>query len=282
MGLWTKRVSAPSLIKASQLTISFAPTRDSCILAYCLPHTYSKEIPTLCWSSVPYQRSERARKLDGNSIILVINCVWLGPCGKWGRDWTNVSYCMPLCDESLFICCSVSEPLSTSFGQHDSSRPEKLISDFSAGYGGYTSFVQYRGSIPVMWHQESNQMTPRPPIESRLIFSTYVTQAGLIDYQSRSKTPFTHLLPSILTTYWADMVPLYTFWILLSPENLFRVKANCFLSTDSVSNIWINSCQKERRWNISLGICHRLLRGKFQKCVREDAKMSSAVDNKMS
>lgn len=58
------------------------PNRNSCILAYCLPHTYSKEIPTLCWSSVPYKRSQRACKFDGNSIILVVNCVWLGPCGK--------------------------------------------------------------------------------------------------------------------------------------------------------------------------------------------------------
>ncbi|KAK4687115.1 phosphatidylinositol 3,5-bisphosphate 5-phosphatase, partial [Tremellales sp. Uapishka_1] len=56
----------------------------------------------------------------------------------------------------------VSEPLATPFGMHSKSHP---ISDYGAGYGGYTSFVQYRGSIPVMWHQESSQMTPRPPIE---------------------------------------------------------------------------------------------------------------------
>jgi hypothetical protein len=55
---------------------------------------------------------------------------------------------------------SVSEPLATPFGL-----PPLCSSEFN-GYGGYTSFVQYRGSIPVMWHQESNQMTPRPPIES--------------------------------------------------------------------------------------------------------------------
>ncbi|WVQ75091.1 hypothetical protein IAR50_004700 [Cryptococcus sp. DSM 104548] len=59
----------------------------------------------------------------------------------------------------------VSEPLSTAFGQTDPESPNVPISEFSSGYGGYTSFVQYRGSIPVMWHQESNQMTPRPPIE---------------------------------------------------------------------------------------------------------------------
>ncbi|KGB77995.2 polyphosphoinositide phosphatase [Cryptococcus deuterogattii R265] len=75
----------------------------------------------------------------------------------------------------------VSEPLSTSFGQHDSSRPEKLISDFSAGYGGYTSFVQYRGSIPVMWHQESNQMTPRPPIEITIKDPFYTPAAKHFD-----------------------------------------------------------------------------------------------------
>lgn len=30
----------------------------------------------------------------------------------------------------------------------------------------YTSYVQYRGSIPVLWVQETNSMTPKPPIES--------------------------------------------------------------------------------------------------------------------
>jgi hypothetical protein len=60
----------------------------------------------------------------------------------------------------------VSEPLATPFG----SRTAKLqpMSEFGAGYGGYTSFVQYRGSIPVTWHQESTQLTARPPIESEL------------------------------------------------------------------------------------------------------------------
>lgn len=37
--------------------------------------------------------------------------------------------------------------------------------DAALDYGGYTSFIQHRGSIPVMWHQETSQMTPRPPIE---------------------------------------------------------------------------------------------------------------------
>jgi hypothetical protein len=61
---------------------------------------------------------------------------------------------------------SVSEPLATPFGVDSAQYP---ISQSLAGYGDYTSFVQYRGSIPVMWHQESNQMTPRPPIESKFI-----------------------------------------------------------------------------------------------------------------
>lgn len=59
---------------------------------------------------------------------------------------------------------SVSEPLATSFG----STPGRALLDAGPGaaYAGYTSFVQYRGSIPVMWHQESTQLTARPPIES--------------------------------------------------------------------------------------------------------------------
>lgn len=58
---------------------------------------------------------------------------------------------------------SVSEPLATPFGRRD--RGEHCA-DHATGYGAYTSFVQYRGSIPITWHQEANQMTPRPPIES--------------------------------------------------------------------------------------------------------------------
>lgn len=56
---------------------------------------------------------------------------------------------------------SVSEPLATPFGY-----PVNRVA--GADYGGYTSFVQIRGSIPVMWHQMSDKMTPKPPIESKL------------------------------------------------------------------------------------------------------------------
>jgi hypothetical protein len=58
----------------------------------------------------------------------------------------------------------VSEPLATAFG----SNARGFGREKGTEYGGYTSFVQHRGSIPVMWHQEVNQMTPRPPIESKL------------------------------------------------------------------------------------------------------------------
>ncbi|WVN86922.1 uncharacterized protein L203_102097 [Cryptococcus depauperatus CBS 7841] len=57
----------------------------------------------------------------------------------------------------------VAEALTTAFRHHENLSHQ--ASGFNSAYGGYTSFVQYRGSIPVMWHQESNQMTPRPPIE---------------------------------------------------------------------------------------------------------------------
>jgi len=63
------------------------------------------------------------------------------------------------------LISSVSEPLATAFG----SNARGFGREKGTEYGGYTSFVQHRGSIPVMWHQEVNQMTPRPPIESKLI-----------------------------------------------------------------------------------------------------------------
>ncbi|THH08331.1 hypothetical protein EW146_g9035 [Bondarzewia mesenterica] len=36
----------------------------------------------------------------------------------------------------------------------------------------YTSYVQYRGSIPIYWTQEQNSMSPKPPIEMSLTPST--------------------------------------------------------------------------------------------------------------
>lgn len=54
----------------------------------------------------------------------------------------------------------VSEPLATPFGT-------PIKDGETVDYGGYTSFVQLRGSIPVMWHQISEKMTPKPPIESK-------------------------------------------------------------------------------------------------------------------
>ncbi|WWC73521.1 uncharacterized protein I206_107492 [Kwoniella pini CBS 10737] len=75
----------------------------------------------------------------------------------------------------------VSEPLSTSFGSRTRLYENHSASDLSAGYGAYTSFVQYRGSIPVMWHQESNQMTPRPPIEITIKDPFYTPAAKHFD-----------------------------------------------------------------------------------------------------
>lgn len=60
----------------------------------------------------------------------------------------------------------VSEALTTPFyypssngRQHDRRRPNP----------NYTSYVQYRGSIPVTWVQETNSMTPKPPIEISVV-----------------------------------------------------------------------------------------------------------------
>ncbi|KAH9834386.1 SacI homology domain-containing protein [Rhodofomes roseus] len=58
----------------------------------------------------------------------------------------------------------VSETLTTPFyypaqrtpdGEHQGRRPSP----------NFTSYVQYRGSIPVYWAQETNSMSPKPPIE---------------------------------------------------------------------------------------------------------------------
>ena len=56
----------------------------------------------------------------------------------------------------------VSEALTTSF-----SYPGQTPSSEQRPNPRYTSYVQYRGSIPLHWTQEPNSMTPRPPIESK-------------------------------------------------------------------------------------------------------------------
>jgi len=88
----------------------------------------------------------------------------------------------------------VSEPLATAFG----SNARGFGREKGTEYGGYTSFVQHRGSIPVMWHQEVNQMTPRPPIESKLM--PYSTRSELMSvpvidpFYSRAAKHFDDLL----------------------------------------------------------------------------------------
>lgn len=108
----------------------------------------------------------------------------------WRMRWRQSK-----CKECLGNCTdhSVSEPLATPFGY-------PVNCEDGGDYGGYTSFVQLRGSIPVMWHQISEKMTPKPPIESKL---------GLCDadHQLRSRIRITLLQPDISTTCFGGMEP---------------------------------------------------------------------------
>ncbi|EKM74897.1 hypothetical protein AGABI1DRAFT_132740 [Agaricus bisporus var. burnettii JB137-S8] len=45
----------------------------------------------------------------------------------------------------------------------------------------YTSYVQYRGSIPVLWVQETNSMTPKPPIEISVVDPFYTAASKHFD-----------------------------------------------------------------------------------------------------
>ncbi|THG95141.1 hypothetical protein EW026_g6457 [Hermanssonia centrifuga] len=42
----------------------------------------------------------------------------------------------------------------------------------------YTSYVQYRGSIPIYWTQETTSMVPRPPIETVSVMDPFYTAAS--------------------------------------------------------------------------------------------------------
>jgi len=60
----------------------------------------------------------------------------------------------------------VSEALTTPFYYPSSGPTRDSRHDRRRPNPNYTSYVQYRGSIPVTWVQETNTMTPKPPIES--------------------------------------------------------------------------------------------------------------------
>ncbi|EPQ55803.1 hypothetical protein GLOTRDRAFT_138581 [Gloeophyllum trabeum ATCC 11539] len=45
----------------------------------------------------------------------------------------------------------------------------------------YTSFVQYRGSIPIYWTQETSSMTPKPPIEISVVDPFFTAAARHFD-----------------------------------------------------------------------------------------------------
>ncbi|KAI0306385.1 SacI homology domain-containing protein [Multifurca ochricompacta] len=45
----------------------------------------------------------------------------------------------------------------------------------------YTSYVQYRGSIPIYWVQEQNNMSPRPPIEISVVDPFFTAAARHFD-----------------------------------------------------------------------------------------------------
>ncbi|PBK87930.1 hypothetical protein ARMGADRAFT_997455 [Armillaria gallica] len=45
----------------------------------------------------------------------------------------------------------------------------------------YTSYLQYRGSIPIYWTQETNSMTPRPPIEINVVDPFYTAASRHFD-----------------------------------------------------------------------------------------------------
>lgn len=56
----------------------------------------------------------------------------------------------------------VSEPLTTGF----TNAPAAPLQ--ARGYANYTAFVQIRGSIPLTWVQDNTNLSPRPPIESKV------------------------------------------------------------------------------------------------------------------
>ncbi|KAF9030830.1 hypothetical protein BDZ89DRAFT_1064393 [Hymenopellis radicata] len=65
----------------------------------------------------------------------------------------------------------VSEALTTPFYYPSRRRPSP----------NYTSYVQYRGSIPIYWTQDATTMAPRPPIEINVVDPFYTAAAKHFD-----------------------------------------------------------------------------------------------------
>ncbi|TMW66258.1 hypothetical protein Poli38472_004023 [Pythium oligandrum] len=67
---------------------------------------------------------------------------------------------------------------------------EQIIEDENMGTGKFSSFVQYRGSIPVFWTQETSATLPKPPIVLNRIDPTYTaSRKHFADLFSRYGSP---------------------------------------------------------------------------------------------
>ncbi|KAF9451310.1 hypothetical protein P691DRAFT_808062 [Macrolepiota fuliginosa MF-IS2] len=75
----------------------------------------------------------------------------------------------------------VSEALTTPFYYPSLGTCESRHQDRRRPSPNYTSYVQYRGSIPVSWVQETNSMTPKPPIEISVVDPFYTAASKHFD-----------------------------------------------------------------------------------------------------
>ncbi|TYZ61323.1 hypothetical protein PybrP1_010363 [[Pythium] brassicae (nom. inval.)] len=71
---------------------------------------------------------------------------------------------------------------------------EQIIEDENMGAGKLSAFVQYRGSIPVFWSQETSATLPKPPIVLNRVDPTYTaTRKHFADLFARYGSPIVAL-----------------------------------------------------------------------------------------
>ncbi|KXN84893.1 Polyphosphoinositide phosphatase [Leucoagaricus sp. SymC.cos] len=75
----------------------------------------------------------------------------------------------------------VCEALTTPFYYPPNGPCEDRQPDRRRPNPNYTSYVQYRGSVPVTWVQETNSMTPKPPIEISVVDPFYTAASKHFD-----------------------------------------------------------------------------------------------------
>lgn len=64
---------------------------------------------------------------------------------------------------------------------------EEMRTNTQDTYNAFTSFVHHRGSIPILWTQDVNNLTPKPPLQSKLQLRYADRQSNTVIHTSKQQ-----------------------------------------------------------------------------------------------